>query len=133
MQQKSVTATKKLEGMEYGATVDFEVPENCEEMAQIWGDSVGTSNAVSNAVVTLQGAIRRRIEKLHKKAKEDGKEGADKEDIQSVVTQELSGYKPGEATPKTDPVDAMLNKFDSLSEDKQNELINQLKAKAGLK
>ena len=132
MQQKSVTATKKLDGIEYGASVDFEVPESCEEMAQVWGDQIGTSNATSNAVVTLQSAIRRRIEKLHKKAKEEGKEEADKEEIQSVVTQELSGYKPGMAQPKTDPVDAMLNKFDSLSEDKQNELINQLKAKAGL-
>lgn len=121
MKTESVTATKKIEGVEYQASVDFQVPETADEMKEQWGDSVTVSNASANAKIGLQSAIRRRIEK---QVKENGSV-----DMAAIST-ELSGYKPGEAAPKKDPVDALLGKFQGLPEEKQAEILKALKAKA---
>lgn len=121
MKTEQVTATKKIDGQDYQATVDFQVPETADEMKEVWGDSITVSNAAANARIGLQSAIRRRIEK---QVKENGKV-----DI-STIASELAGYKPGEAAPKKDPVDALLGKFQSLPEEKQAEILKQLKAKA---
>lgn len=127
MKQETVTATKKIDGVEYAASVNFDVPETTEEMKEIWGDQVAVSNAIANSRVGLQAAIRRRIEKAIKEATEAGTEP--KVDETAIQT-ELAGYKPGEAAPKKDPVESMLGKFQSLPEEKQAELLKELKAKA---
>jgi hypothetical protein len=127
MKDEMVTATKKVNGVEYGAMVHFQVPETCEEMKEQWGDSIGVSNAVANARIGLQAAIRRRVEKAIAEAEKAGTEPV--VDEQAIST-ELSGYKPGEAAAKKDPIESLLGKFQSLPEDKQADLLKQLKDKA---
>lgn len=127
MKQEMVTATKKINGVEYAATVPFDVPESCEEMKEQWGDSIGVSNAAANARVGLQAAIRRRIEKALAEAEKAGTEPSVDE---NAIATELAGYKPGEAAAKKDPIESLLGKFQSLPEDKQGELLKQLKDKA---
>lgn len=127
MKQEQVTATKKIDGVEYVASVPFDVPETTEEMKEAWGDQVAVSNAIANSRVGLQAAIRRRIEKQVKEATEAGNTPAVDE---SGIQTDLAGYKPGEAAPKKDPVASLLGKFKSLPEEKQAELLKELKAKA---
>jgi len=127
MKEEQVTATKKIDGTEYAASVPFQVPESCDEMKENWGDAVAVSNAAANARVGLQAAIRRRIEKTVKEATEAGT--TPKVD-ESAIANELAGYKPGEAAPKKDPIESLLGKFQSLPEEKQADLLKQLKAKA---
>jgi len=127
MKEEQVTATKKIDGVEYAASVPFQVPESCDEMKENWGDAVAVSNAAANARVGLQAAIRRRIEKTVKEATEAGT--TPKVD-ESAIANELAGYKPGEAAPKKDPIESLLGKFQSLPEEKQADLLKQLKAKA---
>lgn len=121
MKAEQVTATKKIDGQDYQATVEFQVPETADEMKEVWGDSITVSNAAANARIGLQSAIRRRIEK---QVKENGSVDM------KAIADELAGYKPGEAAPKKDPVDALLGKFQSLPEEKQAEILKQLKQKA---
>jgi len=103
MKEEQVTATKKIDGTEYAASVPFQVPESCDEMKENWGDAVAVSNAAANARVGLQAAIRRRIEKTVKEATEAGT--TPKVD-ESAIANELAGYKPGEAAPKKDPIES---------------------------
>lgn len=133
MEERSVTATKQIDGVDYSGTAAIQAPQSCEEMAQVWGDKVGTSNAISNVVVTVQAAIRRIIANEHKAAKEAGKDQADPKVIQTKVQEHLAGYKPGESKPKTDPVDALLNRFESMTPEKQKELLEALKKQASAK
>jgi len=127
MKQELVTATKKVNGVDYAVSVPFDVPETCEEAKEVWGDSITVSNSIANARIGLQAAIRRRIEKAAAEAEKAGTElSLDEQAIQS----ELSNYKPGEAAAKKDPIEALLGKFGSLPEEKQAELLKQLKAKA---
>lgn len=127
MKSESVTTTKKIDGIEYAATVNFEIPETLKEMGEVWGDQVSVSNAIANSRVGLQAAVRRRLEKQVKEATEAGSTPSiDEAGIQA----ELAGYKPGEVAAKKDPVESMLGKFQSLPEDKQAELLKELKQKA---
>ena len=105
MKQEMVTATKKVGGVEYAATVPFDVPESCEEMKEQWGDSVAVSNAIANARIGLQAAIRRRIEKALAEAE---KAGVEPQVYEQAISTELAGYKPGEAAPRKDPVDVIM-------------------------
>ena len=130
MKKEQVTATKKNEGIEYAASVNFDTPETCDEMKEQWGDQVAVSNAVANSRVGLQAAIRRRIEKTIKEATEAG---AEIKVDESAIQAELVNYKPGEAAPKKDPVESLLGKFQSLPDEKQAELLKELKAKAKAK
>lgn len=130
MQTKSVTASKKIDGQEYSVTTNLEVPETLDEAKEMWGEEVSLSNAESNVVVSFQGLQRRRLEKMVKDALEKEEE-PDLQAINQQISTDLAGYKPGKAAPKTDPIESMLAKFSSLPEDKQAELIEQLKAKAG--
>lgn len=127
MKQEMVTATKKVNGTEYAATVPFDVPETAEEAKEAWGDSVTVSNAIANARIGLQAAIRRRIEKALAEAEKAGVEPSVDE---NAISTELAGYKPGEAAAKKDPIESLLGKFQSLPEDKQAELLKELKNKA---
>lgn len=127
MKEELVTATKKIDGEEYAASVNFQVPESCDEMKEVWGDTIGVSNAIANARIGLQAALRRRIEKAADEAK---KAGTPINIDQNAIAEELSGYKPGEAAAKKDPIEALLGKFASMPEEKQDELLKQLKAKA---
>ncbi len=130
MQTKSVTASRKIDGEEYSVSANLEVPETLDEAKDLWGEEITLSNAESNVVISFQGLQRRRLEKMVKEAKEKGEE-PDLQAINQQVATDLAGYKPGKAAPKTDPIESMLSKFQSLPEDKQAELIEQLKAKAG--
>lgn len=127
MKQEMVTATKKIKDMEYAVSVPFDVPETAEEAKEAWGDSVTISNAIANARIGLQAAIRRRIEKAAAEAEKAGTEVSVDE---SAIQTELAGYKPGEAAAKKDPIESLLGKFASLPEEKQAEMLKQLKEKA---
>ena len=127
MKRETVTATKKNEGVEYAASVNFDTPETTEEMKELWGDQVTVSNAIANARIGLQAAIRRRLEKTIKEATEAGAEIRINE---AGIQAELVNYKPGEAAAKKDPIESLLGKFQSLPDEKQAELLKQLKAKA---
>jgi len=125
MQEKTVTAKKTIDGTPYEATVPFNVPETLEEASKVWGEEVTLSNAVSAAVVSLQAGIRRRIDA-------GGKATPPKDiaEITEIAKSDLANWKPGVAAAKTDPVDALLAKFDGMSEEQKGQLIAMLKEKA---
>jgi len=125
MQEKTVTAKKTIDGTPYEATVPFNVPETLEEASKVWGEEVTLSNAVSAAVVSLQAGIRRRID-----AGAKATPPKDIAEITDIAKSDLANWKPGVAAAKTDPVDALLAKFDGMSEEQKGQLIAMLKAKA---
>ena len=106
-----VKATKNNVSVE----TDYNFGENLEEMRELFGDEVVFSNARQQIRIGIQGMMRRRIEK-----------GEDEETIKEAV----ANYVPGQAGERQDPVEKFKTKWQNLSEDEREKLLEELKQMA---
>lgn len=110
------TVQKDAEGKAIvkSAQVTTQFGETAEESIQMFGGDVVNSNFRANAIITLQGAIRRFLG-----------QGKSQEEITTL----LSGWKPGVSVDKSiDPVVAMKAKLAGMDADARKALLKELMA-----
>lgn len=115
-----ITAKNVEKGTEINAEKYFgeDLPEGQEQLDKlvaIFGAGTVYSNAVDSMVITSQGLMRR-ADKAGKTATE----------IQALI--DAQNYQGGSRVRK-DPVEAFLGKFETLSPEKQEEMLAALRAK----
>ena len=97
-------------------TVYYNFGKDTTEAVAMFGDKVVHSNFVGKSVITAQAIIRRGI-----------RAGKSFEEITEI----FKTWKPGVAIERTfDPLQAALNKFDSMTPEEQAAFIADLTAKA---
>lgn len=108
MALETVKATKDERTVE--AQYDF--GDSLQDMSDKFGEDVVFSNAKQNIRITLQAMIRRMIQK-----------GETEETIQDAV----SAHVPGVGGQKADPVDKFKQKWQNLSSEERERLLEELK------
>jgi hypothetical protein len=107
-------------------TVNKDLGNNLQEMIGLFGEDTVYNNAVDSMVITTQSMIRR----LGSPAKDGSIKSA--EEIQAAVdAQKYVGGGPRGT--KKDPMEAFLAKFETMSPEKQKEMLQNLKAKLAAK
>ena len=95
-------------------TVAYDFGENLKDAIEKFGEDVVLTNAIQAMKISLQALIRRAFDK-----------GATDEEIAA----QAAAWKPGVAAQRqTDPVAAVLSRWQTLSADKKAELLKLLKA-----
>jgi hypothetical protein len=117
MAMKVVTASKEINGVAKSASVNYDFGDNSADAIKKHSEDVVMSNYKAAGTVTVQGVIRRWVEKGLSQAE---------------ITTKFVGYKLGVAAERTaaDPATALLAQFDSKSQAEQDEIIEALKKKA---
>lgn len=102
---------------EAAVTVDLGV--DAQDAITRFGDKVVFSNYLANAVIGVQSAIRRYLEK-----------GKTQEEIQAI----MNTYKPGVTLERViDPLSALANQMENKSDEEMEAIFEQLKAKIAAK
>ena len=110
-----VTATKKDTDREVKAIVDL--GDNCQDAINKFGEEVVFTNFVSQAKIRAQAIMRDMLT--------EGKTDAEISDF-------MASWKPGTTRERSfDPTAALLNKFEKLTPEEQQEYLAKLMEKAG--
>jgi predicted RNA-binding protein len=111
-----IKATKKIGDVEKVAAVAYDFGDNLDQAVEKFGADVVFTNFKRTAVITAQAAIRRMLE--------DNK--SDEE-----ITSKMSQWKPGVALERViDPVASLVGKWDSYTQEEQNEILKKLRSKS---
>ena len=97
-------------------SVEYDFGGTLDKAMDLFGDTVVYSNFEDNAVIGLQGLVRRCLEKKDDKYMSD-------DEIRAVV----ANHVPGVGAKRGDPLAALMAKFQKLSPEKQEEMIRKLK------
>ena len=110
-----IKASKKIGDVEKEAAIAYDFGANLDEAVAKFGAEVVFTNFKRTAVITAQAAIRRMIE--------------DDKPIEEI-TSKMASWKPGVALERViDPVASLVGRWDSYSQEEQNEILKKLKSK----
>jgi hypothetical protein len=114
--QVEVTAEAKLaDGSTKSETIFIAFGETATESIEMFGDEAVNSNACRNGKITVQSGMRKMI-----------KDGKTQEQIQN----KYKNWKLGVTMERvTDPVGALMAKWDNYSPEEQADILKQLKSK----
>ena len=108
--------TKDEEGNVTGALeckADLHVPEHAEEMMAVWGGDVVYTKTLQAVKIDFQAVIRRLLEAGLSEAE---------------IREKVKDWKPGTVLERapSDPVAALIGKWDSLSEDQKAKILAKI-------
>lgn len=113
-----IKATKKLGDVDKEATVLYDFGGDLDTAVENFGAEVVYSGFVRSAVITAQSVMRRFLE-----------DGLAQEEIEA----KMEAWKPGVSLERVvDPTKAFLNKFDKMTDEEREAVLEQLRAKAGV-
>ena len=97
-------------------TVDFEIGGTVEKAIELFGADVVYSNFEDSVVIALQSLVRRYLEKTGEKAVDD-----------DYIREKVAAWKPGIGAKRSDPIEALLSRFNKMSPEKQAEILAKLR------